>query len=135
MILLDSDVLIEILDKKSLRGDRALRAILDSKENICTTSLNIHEVLYGLRKYAKPIEDILQLPALKFTKEDARLSSEIELEMERKGTSIRRMDAMIGAIAISNASILFTLDRRHFEPLTTFGLKLFAYDPRTSPVA
>ena len=64
MILLDTDVLIEIFDRGSERGDEALEAILKSGEDIATTSINLHEILYGLEKYAKPVKDVLLLPVL-----------------------------------------------------------------------
>ena len=125
MIAIDSDVLIEILDKKSEKGDAALKRILKSGEEICTTVISIHEVLYGLHKYGKPIKEILLLPALNYTKKDAVLSSKIELEAEERGNSIRRTDAMIAAIAINNGADLYTFDLKHFNPLKAHGLKLF----------
>jgi len=66
MIAIDTDVLIEILDKKSEKGDEALKQILQSEEEICTTVFNIHEILYGLHKYGKPIKEILLLPVLNY---------------------------------------------------------------------
>lgn len=71
------------------------------------------------------MKKILQLPALNYTKKDARLAAELELEMERTGTTIRRTDAMIAAITINNGASLYTLDLNHFKPLETLGLKLF----------
>ena len=50
MILLDTDVLVEIFHKGSDRGDEALESILESGEDVFTTSLNLHEVLYGLEQ-------------------------------------------------------------------------------------
>lgn len=125
MILIDSDVLIEILDKKSEKGDEALKQILQSGEEIATTVISLHEVLYGLHKYGKPVKEILLLPILNYTKKDAVLSSKIELEAEEKGNQIRRTDAMIAAIAVNNAAKLYTLDLKHFNPLKALGLKLF----------
>ena len=125
MIVLDTDVLIEIFDKKSEKGDEALKKILHSSENISITAINLHEILYGLRKYAKPIKEVLQLPVLNFTKEDASLSAKIELETESRGTPIRRTDAMIAAITINKGASLYTLDLKHFQPLKALGLKLF----------
>ena len=98
MIILDTDVLIEIFDKKSEKGDEALKKILESGEDISITAINLHEILYGLRKYAKPVKEALQLPVLNYTKKDATLSAKIELETEGKGAPIRRTDAMIAAI-------------------------------------
>jgi len=125
MIILDTDVLIEILDKKSERGDEALRRILESDEDVSTTAINLHEILYGLQKYAKPVKEVLRLPVLNFTKRDASLSAKIELEAESSGTPIRRTDAMIAAITLNNGATLYTLDLKHFKPLEALGLKLF----------
>jgi tRNA(fMet)-specific endonuclease VapC len=125
MITIDTDVLIEILDKKSEKGDEALKQILQSEEEICTTVINIHEILCGLHKYEKPVKEILLLPVLNYTKKDAVLSSKIELEAEERGNSIRRTDAMIAAITINNGATLYAFDLKHFRPLKTLGLKLF----------
>jgi len=125
MILLDTDVLIEIFDKRSERGDQALESILESGEAIATTSINLHEILYGLEKYAKPVREVLLLPILDYRKKDARLSAKIELEAERRGRPIRRTDVMIASIVLNQGAALYTFDLRHFQPLTALGLKLF----------
>lgn len=125
MIVLDTDVTIEILDKGSVKGEEALDGILESGEDIAITSINLHEILYCLHKYAKPVRDILLLPVLDYTKRDAELSAEIELKAEKKGTSIRRTDAMIAAITLNHRARLYTFDLRHFTPLKTLGLELF----------
>lgn len=124
-MLLDTDVLIEIFDRRSEKGDEALGRILESGEDIATTSINLHEILYGLEKYAKPVREVLLLPVLEFTKRDARLSAEVELEAERRGAMIRRTDAMIAAIALNRGAALYTFDLRHFKPLEILGLRLF----------
>ncbi len=125
MILLDSDVLIEILDKKSEKGNQALRLILESDKEFFTSAIALHEVLYGLHKRRKSAEDTLLVPILDYTKTDALLSSKIELEMEEKGTPIERADTMIAAIAITNEAELYTFNVKHFSLLKSFGLKLF----------
>jgi len=125
MIVIDTDVLIEILDKKSEKGDEALRQILESGDEISTTVITLHEVLYGLRKRGKPAKDVLLLPVLNYTKRDALLSSRMELEAEKQGKTIPRTDTMIAAITINNEAKLYTLDLKHFSSLKEFGLKLF----------
>ena len=47
MIVLDSDILIEIFDRHSKTGERYYDRILKSKEPFCTTALSLHEVRYG----------------------------------------------------------------------------------------
>lgn len=101
MIALDTDVLIEVFDKKSAKGDEVLRRLDKSGEDITTTAINLHEILYGLEKYAKPVKEVLFLPVLDFAKRDAVLSAGLELKAEGMGMSIRRTDAMIAAITIN----------------------------------
>jgi len=122
MMILDTNVLIEIFDKKSEKGDEAIKKIIDAGEEVSTTVINLHEILYGLQKYAKPVKDVLQLPVLNYTREDASLSAEIELEAEKRGTPVRRTEAMIAAITINNKASLYTLDLKHFKPIKALGL-------------
>lgn len=124
MILLDTDVLIEIFDRNSKRGVEALRRIEESGEDIVITSLNLHELLYGLYKYAakEKINRVLILSAIEFRKEDAELSAKLEIELEKEGKKITRFDSMIAAIAINRKFKLFTYNRKHFENVDTLEL-------------
>jgi len=125
--VLDTDVLIEIFDKGSAKGGEALKKIGDSGQTVAITSINLHEIMYGLAKYSRPISEVAQLPVISFTKEDASLSYKIELEAERKGKAIRRADTMIAAVAITNGASLYSLDG-HFKTIESLkmGLELFA---------
>ncbi len=125
MILIDTDVLIEILDKNSEKGEEALRRIEDAGEDICLSSLNLHEILFGLYKYAdnKKIDKVKLLEVVDFTKDDAALSSKIEVKAEKKGEKVPRFDAMIASVAINRGFKLFTFNKDHFEGLE--GLVLF----------
>lgn len=125
MMVLDTDILIEVFDKRSIRGDEALNKILASGEDIAITSISLHEILYGLWKYAKPVREVLLLPVLEYTRRDAELSAEMELKAEQMGTPIRRTDAMIAAMTLNRGGVLYTFDLRHFTPLKSFGLKLY----------
>lgn len=129
MIVLDTDVLIEILDKRSEKGQKALDRLRESGESasISITVITLHEILYGLEKYARPVNDVMQLPVLPYTKKDAGLSAKIELEAERKGAPVRRADAMIASVAIGSGSSLYTFDS-HFTSIKSLnlGLRLFS---------
>ena len=117
MILADTDVLIEIFDKNSKKGDAALMRIDEAGEDIALTSLNLHEILYGIFKYAdkQKSEKILLLDVVDFTKDDATLSARLELKAEKRGYKIPRFDAMIAAVAINRGFKLFTFNKHHFE--------------------
>ncbi len=124
MIVLDTDVLIEIFDKRSIRGDEALTKLLERSEDVATTVINLHEILYGLEKYARPVKDVLLLPVIEYTKRDAQLSAELELKAESLGKPSRRADAMIAAIVLNRGASLYTFDLKHFNVFKNFGLKL-----------
>jgi len=117
LILADTDVLIEIFDKNSNKGAAALQRIEDAGEDISLTSLNLHEILYGMYKYAdnKKSERIMLLEVVDFTKEDAALSAKLEVKAEKKGNKIPRFDAMIASVAINRGFRLFTFNKDHFE--------------------
>jgi predicted nucleic acid-binding protein len=125
LILVDTDVLIEILDENSKKGDAALKTIEEAGEDITLTSLNLHEILYGLYKYADnlKIEKILMFDIVDFTKEDANLSAKLEVKAERKGNKTPRFDTMIAAVAINRGLKLFTFNKKHFKEFE--GLVLF----------
>jgi len=123
MIIVDTDVLIEIFDKKSTKGDLALKKIENTDEDIAITSLNLHEILYGIHKYGKKkIKGIEQLETIEFNRDDARLSSKLELQCEKKGKKVARMDTMIAAIAINRKSKLFTFNQKHFQVIPGLSL-------------
>jgi tRNA(fMet)-specific endonuclease VapC len=58
-ILLDKNVLVEILEKRSKIDEELYSAVIASGESICTTSINLHEILYDLKKYDKPMMELL----------------------------------------------------------------------------
>ena len=124
MILLDTDVIIEVMDKKSRRGQEFMLKIMESGEEYCTSSVNMHELLYGIEKYSKDSRLVLQMETLEYTKKDSELSAFLELGAERKGKAVPRMDAIIASIAINNGCSLYTLDE-HFEIFIENGLKMF----------
>jgi predicted nucleic acid-binding protein len=123
MIILDTDVLIDIFDRQSKRGDISIQKLERTGEDIAITSINLHEILFGHYKYNKKIKDILQINTLEFNKKDAELSAKIEFEQEKKGKKISRTDTMIAAIAINRKAKIYTFNKKHFQKIR--GIKLF----------
>jgi tRNA(fMet)-specific endonuclease VapC len=124
MIVLDTDALIELIDKRSPRGDEVYMTLSSSGEEVATTSLNLHEVVFGLLKYGKRSEALDSLPVLPFEEKDALLSARLEEDAERRGRPVMRLDAMIAAVAIDWEACLYTFNRRHFEVFAESGLRL-----------
>ena len=42
--------------------------IIESGEQYCTSSMNMHEVLYGIEKYSRDSRLVLQIPTLGYEK-------------------------------------------------------------------
>ena len=121
MIIIDTDVLIEIFDKHSTKGKDAFDRLDHAGEDVAITSLTFHEITYGLVKYGKQrIPDVEKLEVIPFTKDDAVLSSRLEQDYEAQGIS--RIDAMIAAVAINKKARFFTFNKRHFQAIP--GLQL-----------
>ena len=93
MILLDTDVMIELLDNQSGGGEEYLSMIMESGDTYCTSSLNFHEIIYGISKHAGKLGPIRRMPVAAYTKEDGILSLKLELLAERKGKAVPRIDA------------------------------------------
>ena len=123
MIIIDTDVIIEIFDKQSKKGDIALKKLEESGEDITITSINLHEILYGHYKINKKVNEILQINTISFNKDDAELSAKIEFQLEKKGKKISRIDTMIAAIAINRDAKIYTFNKKHFK--TIKQIKLF----------
>ena len=124
MILLDTDIIIEVLDKKSDKGESLMLKIIESGEGYCTSSVNLNEVLYCIDKYSIDSPLVLQIPTPGYSKDDSERSASLELTAERKSKSVPRIDAIIASVAINNGCSLYTLDE-HFEVFKDSGLKLF----------
>jgi predicted nucleic acid-binding protein len=123
MIIVDTDVIIEIFDKHSEKGELALKKLEISGEDIAITSINLHEILYGHFKRNKKVKDILQINTIEFNKKDAELAAKIESDLEKQGKTISRIDTMIAAIAINRKAKIYTFNKKHFQIIKQ--LKLF----------
>ena len=125
MIVLDSDVIIESLERDSAKGEEALRRVEDSGEELAITSITLHEVLYGLGRRGHRSDQLDLVPVLEFRAEDARMAAELEVELGRRGVTVARADCMVAGCAITRKARLFTFNTRHFARMRDHGLRLF----------
>ncbi len=110
MIIIDTDVLIEISDKLSKNGEQIYLKIISSGEKVAITSITLYEILYGLIKHKKPIQSLLSFNVFEFGKKDAQQAARLEVELEQKGKKVKRTDIMIASIAINRDATLCTFD-------------------------
>jgi len=85
MIILDTDILIEIFDKKSALGEEILGKI--EGYDIATTTINLHEIIYGFYKVEKEVvKELMVFNILDYTRSDALLSAKLEVKLEKVGS-------------------------------------------------
>jgi predicted nucleic acid-binding protein len=117
-------VLIEILDRQSIKGDQIYKKMISSGNNIATTSISLYETLYGLMKFQKPFCYLISLPIYDFSKNDAQQAAKFEIDLEKQGKKIKRTDIMIASTVINVGATLCSFDKE-FKYLQNYGLKLF----------
>ena len=124
MIIIDTDVLIEISDRKSEKGEIIHQKIISTEDDIAITSMTLYETLYGFMKFKKPFDYLSLFQVYEFSKEDAQQAANLDLELEKKGKRIKRTDIIIASTTINRGASLYTFDQ-DFQELQEFGLRLF----------
>ncbi|MEK6890067.1 MAG: type II toxin-antitoxin system VapC family toxin [Nanoarchaeota archaeon] len=121
-ICLDSDIIIEILrnNEKVIKNVYSLDAIFH------TTSINIFEIWSGrFEKEENQINGILRaFEKIDFEEKHAILAGDIQMKLRERKELIDFRDLFIASICICNNLELLTNNKKHFEKLKKFGLKL-----------
>ncbi|HEX9320018.1 MAG TPA: type II toxin-antitoxin system VapC family toxin [Nitrososphaeraceae archaeon] len=123
MIIIDTDVLIEVADKISKKGDQIYEKIKSTEDDVAITSITMYEALYGLMKYSRPFQQLFLFRVFDFSNEDAQEAARLEINLENRGKKIKRTDIMIASTAINKGAYLYTFDK-DFQALMEFGLRL-----------
>jgi tRNA(fMet)-specific endonuclease VapC len=124
LIIIDTDVLIEISDRQSEKGEIIYQKIISTGDDIAITSMTFYETLYGFMKFKKPFDYLSLFHVYEFSKEDAQQAAYLDLELEKKGKRIKRTDIIIALTTINRGASLCTFDQ-DFQELQEFGLRLF----------
>ena len=119
-ICLDSDVIIQLL-----RNDSNTQGVLNSFDaNYSITVINVFELWSGRVKNETIYETISSFDVKEFDKPSSFLAGDIRKKLRASGEEIDIRDIFVAAICISNDIELFTYNKKHFERLRKFGLKL-----------
>ena len=128
--LLDTNIVID-----QIRGDENITSLLKgiAEEGFCLSTVSLAELYHGAYKSDHPtksrtkVDRWLDIPALKLVSVDREVANEygkLMSVLQKKGVKLFEMDVLIAATAkVSNLKIL-TRDRKHFERLKKFGLKV-----------
>ncbi len=124
MIVLDTDVLIKILNKKSLQGQEIYERLEKNGGHFGITSITLYETLHLFMKMKLETPPIHLLQVYGFSKLDAQKAAELEIELENRGVKAKVTVLMISSIVINKGASLCSLNA-DFNELKSVGLKLF----------
>ncbi|QGA53784.1 PIN domain-containing protein [Sulfolobus sp. E5-1-F] len=94
-----------------------------------TTCINLYEFLRGLAFIGRNIEEFkvwieTNLKVVCIDNVSLKVASKIYAELRKKGNLIQDPDLLIASICIANNLPLRTNNKKHFERLEEYGLKL-----------
>jgi tRNA(fMet)-specific endonuclease VapC len=127
MIFLDTNIISYFFNSNLKVKEKMLEAI-DNDESICTTVINIYEILKGFRwrnnkrkelQFKEFLEDVII-----FTIDDdvIDIASDIYSNLRQNGKTIGDADILIAAIVIKNNGILVSNNTKHYEGIKKLEL-------------
>ena len=129
MILVDSSVWVDFFGSKPGRAGAELRRMIEESEPFALTGVVVAEVLQGLTRDARRIEEFLaQWDLLEPSGfETYREAAAIYRAARSRGVSLTTIDTLIAAIALEHGASVFTLDQdfSRIAKMTGLGLHRF----------
>ena len=127
MILVDSSVWIDFFSSSPGRAGSELRRMIEEAEPFALTGIVVAEVLQGLTRDARRIEQyLMQWEMLEpHGFETYREAASIYRAARAKGITPTPMDAVIAAIALEHKASVFTLDQDFFRIASITRLALY----------
>ena len=119
LIFLDTNIISYYLNDCSVVKEE-LRKAMRNQETICTTLLNVYEILKGFKwKNNKQKEKrfnifLNDLDIYSINDNVIKIATDIYSTLRKKGVTIEDIDILIAAIVIANDGILVTNNTKHF---------------------
>jgi predicted nucleic acid-binding protein len=134
MILLDTSVLIEFLNRTGSLFDKSVEALIANDTDIAIADITLTEVLQGIRSerdYREVRASLMTLPTLSLKDRDSHVKAAgLYLKCRAKGLTIRStIDVIIAQTAIEHNAELLHNDR-DFEAIASVS-SLRLYSPVT----
>ena len=127
MIFLDTDIISYYFNANIKIKEKLLEAI-DNNNNICTTVINIYEILKGFKwknkndkeiQFKEFLEDVI---VYTIDVDVIEIASEIYSNLRKNGKTIVDADILIAAIVIKNNGILVTNNIKHYDDIGSLKL-------------
>jgi len=127
LILVDSSVWIDFFSSSPGRAGAELRRMIEEAEPFALTGIVVAEVLQGLTRDARRIEQYLMQWEMLEPRgfETYREAASIYRAARAKGITPTTIDAVIAAIALEHKASVFTLDQDFFRIASITRLALY----------
>lgn len=129
MILVDSSVWVDFFSSSPGEGGAELRRMISDSEPFALAGVVVVEVLQGLTRDARAIEQFLAQWDLLEPSGFAtyRAAAGIYRTARGKGVTLTTIDTLIAAIALEHKANVFTLDRDFSRIAQLTGLALYRF--------
>jgi len=128
MIFLDTDIISYHFNANAKIKSKLLE-IMQQKEEVCVTTVNMYEILKGLKwknnyKAETKIKNFLNSLSIYSIDIDViEIAADIYSTLRKKGKTIGDADILIAAIVIANNGTLVTNNAKHFENIEQLELE------------
>ena len=128
MLFFDTNIISYHLNNYTKSIIDKMSTAIDKDEILCTTNINIYEILKGFRwknnknketQFNKLLEDFIV-----FTIDDevVKLAASIYADLRKRGITIGDADILIAAIVINNKGRLVTNNTKHYKDIIDLNL-------------
>jgi tRNA(fMet)-specific endonuclease VapC len=127
MIFLDTNIISYYFNANTKIKEKIFE-IIDNDENICTTVINIYEILKGFKwknneKKEKQFKEFLEdVTIFSIDNDVIDIASELYSNLRKNGKSIGDADILIAAIVIRNEGTLVSNNTKHYEDINQLKL-------------
>jgi tRNA(fMet)-specific endonuclease VapC len=127
MIFLDTNIISYYFNANNKIKEKLMEAV-DDDEEICTTVINIYEIIKGFRwknneKKEKQFREFLEdIVVFGIDDDDINIASDLYAQLRKKGKTIGDADIFIAAIVIKNHGILISNNIKHYENIEQLNL-------------
>jgi len=127
MIFLDTNIISYYFNANENIKQKLLE-LIDNDENICTTVINVYEILKGLKwRNNKNIEDqfkefLEDVSVFTIDSNVINIASDIYSYLRKNGKTIGDADILIAAIVIKNDGVLVSNNTKHYEDIKQLKL-------------
>ena len=127
MIFLDTNIISYYFNANNKVKEKLMEAVDNDKE-ICTTVINIYEILKGFRwknnkrkeeQFKEFLEDVV---IFGIDNDVINIASDLYAHLRKKGKTIGDADIFIAAIVIKNNGILVSNNTKHYEDIEQLNL-------------